>query len=121
MIRNCEPGEDGVCLVCGAKVRAGTKRNCSKPGAARPVHAPEGGVGGHLKSILATIGIHAQPNCSCNKRAAYLDSMGPRWAEDNIETVVGWLQEEARKRRLPFFKTVGRMLVRRAIMFARRR
>ena len=73
---------------------------------------PVSGVGGHLKGILATIGIHATPNCTCNKRATYLDRMGPDWAERNIDRVVGWL---------PFFKTAGKMLVRRAIMLARRR
>ena len=82
---------------------------------------PVSGVGGHLKAILGSIGIHATPNCTCNKKAAYLDRMGPDWTERNLDLVVGWLQEEARKRRLPFFKTAGRLLVRRAIMLARRR
>lgn len=83
----------------------------------RPVSGP----GGHLKAILAAMGIKAGRHCSCSKRAAYMDYMGPRWCEENIELIVGWLQDEAKKRRLPFFKTAGRMLVRRAIMLARRR
>jgi hypothetical protein len=40
--------------------------------------------------------------------------------EANIDTVVGWLREEATKRGLPFLDAAGRMLVRRAIRNARR-
>jgi len=83
-------------------------------------NAPLGrGVGTNIKKMLATIGIHATKNCSCNKRARFLDEMGADWCEVNIDMVVDWLAEEASKRRLPFFRSVGKMLVRRAIRQAR--
>lgn len=73
-----------------------------------------------LKSLLASIGITADDNCPCNARAAEMDVRGCDWCESNIDTIVGWLREEAEKRGLPFVDLAGRMLVRRAIKNARR-
>jgi hypothetical protein len=79
-----------------------------------------GKAGTALKSLLATIGITATPNCSCNARANEMDARGCDWCEDNLDTIVGWLREEATKRGLPFLDAAGRLLVRRAIRNARR-
>jgi len=49
-----------------------------------------------------------------------MDRMGIDWCEQNIETIVEWLKQEATSRGLPFFATAGRMLVRRAINNARK-
>ncbi len=49
-----------------------------------------------------------------------MDARGCEWCEANIDTIVGWLREEAEKRGLPFLDVVGRLLVRRAIRNARR-
>lgn len=49
-----------------------------------------------------------------------MDSAGCDWVEANVETVVGWLREEATKRGLPFLDAVGLMLVKRAVSNARR-
>ena len=49
-----------------------------------------------------------------------MDAKGCDWCEANIDTIVGWLREEAEKRGLPFLDVVGRLLVRRAIRSARR-
>jgi hypothetical protein len=43
----------------------------------------------------------------------------PGWCEDNLDTIVGWLREQAHSRGLPFVDMAGRMLVRRAIRNAR--
>ena len=72
-----------------------------------------------LKKLLARIGITATPDCKCNARAAEMDARGCRWCEENIETIVGWLREEATKRRLPFMDAAGMMIVRKAIRSAR--
>jgi hypothetical protein len=77
-------------------------------------------VGTELKKLLATVGITATPNCSCNARAYEMDRQGADWCESNLDTVVGWLREEAEKRGLPFLDVAGRLLVRRAIRNARR-
>lgn len=116
------------CMACVVSIqeteKSGTVYGVDETHDAYPrwkTEKPTSGVGGHLKALLAKFGIKATQHCTCTKRAAYLDRMGPQWAEENIETVVDWLQEEARKRRLPFFRTAGRMLVRRAIMLAKAR
>lgn len=45
----------------------------------------------------------------------------PGWCAANLETIVGWLREEAEKRKLPFIDAAARLLVRRAIANARRK
>jgi hypothetical protein len=84
--------------------------------------APQLGPGTELKKILAgwPFRIVATPNCSCNARAAEMDSRGCDWCEANIDTIVGWLRKEATKRGLPFLDAAGRLLVKRAIRNARK-
>ena len=79
-----------------------------------------GGPGTELKKSLARIGIQPAKNCACNHRAAVMDRQGCDWCEANIDTIVGWLREEATKRGLPFLDAAGRLLVRRAIRNARK-
>jgi hypothetical protein len=78
------------------------------------------GPGTELKKILAKVGITATPDCSCNARAAEMDRQGVEWCEANLDTIVGWLREQAEARGLPFLGVAGRMLVRRAISNARK-
>lgn len=77
------------------------------------------GVGTELKKLLSKIGINATPNCSCNSRAKLMDDNGIAWCENNIDTIVGWLKEEATKRKLPFVDIAGRILVKKAIKNAK--
>lgn len=83
---------------------------------AKPV--VRGGVGTELSALLARWGIKEKAGCKCKSRAALMDARGIAWCENHIETIVGWLQEEAVKRRLPFVKTLGRLLIRKAIRSA---
>ena len=85
-----------------------------------PPPPPTHGPGTELKKLLAKVGITAAPDCSCNARAAEMDRQGVEWCEANIDTIVGWLREQAEARGLPFIDVAGRMLVRRAISNARR-
>ena len=76
------------------------------------------GPGTELKKMLATIGITAEPTCKCNARAEEMDRMEkafPGWCEANIGVIVGWLREEAERRKLPFVDLAGKLLVKRAI------
>lgn len=82
--------------------------------------APTHGPGTELKKLLKKVGITASPNCSCNARARTMDQWGCDKCEKNVDEIVGWLREEATKRRLPFIDAAGRMLVKRAIKNARR-
>ena len=82
---------------------------------------PAGGPGTELKAMLAMLGISASPNCSCNARARKMDEMGSGWCKENVGTIVGWLQEEAHKRRLPFSRFAARKVVQIAISRAVRK
>lgn len=96
-------------------------RDCHshKPVAEQPAGA---GPGTELKKILAgwPFRIVATPNCSCNAKARTMDAKGIEWCEQNLDTIVGWLREEAAKRKLPFVDMAGRLLVKRAIRNARK-
>jgi len=74
-----------------------------------------------LKEIIKKwLKITATATCSCNARAQTMDANGCDWCEQNIDTIVGWLREEAKKRRLPFVDIAGRVIVKKAIANARK-
>ena len=73
-----------------------------------------------LKKLLASwpLRITADPNCACRARSSEMDRnerKTPGWCNDNIDTIVGWLREQASKRGLPFVDSAGKFLVTRAI------
>jgi hypothetical protein len=71
--------------------------------------------GTELKAMLSWLGVNSDKGCKCNDRAAIMDNEGCQWVKDNVEEVVGWLEEEAKQRGLPFFRTAGKYLVLRAV------
>ena len=79
------------------------------------------GVGTELKGLLSMIGIKSSPTCSCNKRARSMNEHGIQWCKDNIPTIVGWLEEEAKKRKLPFLKFAATKIVKLAIYRAEKK
>ena len=85
-----------------------------------PPAPPTAGPGTELKRILARVGIVATPDCSCNAYAVLMNANGCDWVEANLDTVVGWLREQATARGLPFLDVAGRVLVRRAVANSRR-
>jgi hypothetical protein len=109
----CVVSEDGDDLVVDVDHPAYPRRSrFPQPGTA-------------LKKLLAgwPLRITADPQCACINRAAEMDRKEretPGWCENNIETIVGWLREQAQSRGLPFLDVAGRLLVRRAIANARR-
>lgn len=40
-----------------------------------------------------------------------MDDMGAEWCRQNIETILGWLKEEADRRKLPFVREAVRPMV----------
>jgi hypothetical protein len=113
----------GKCRKCGVlDLFCGSPRACPASAAAiaEPPAPPTHGPGTELKKLLAKVGITATPDCSCNARAAEMDRQGIEWCENNLDTIVGWLREQATARGLPFLDVAGRLLVRRAIANARR-
>ena len=82
------------------------------------------GPGTELKNLLQPWGIVPTSSCACHERARIMDeneAAEPGWCAANLDTIVGWLREEAQKRGLPFLDVAGRVLVRRAIANARRK
>lgn len=92
---------------------------------ARPEAAllPTDGPGTRMRKMLARIGIQPKGrNCQCNEHALEMDRRGADWCEANLETIVDWLEAEARKRPLVgilFSRTAARALVKLAISQAR--
>jgi hypothetical protein len=97
------------------------ERDCHNRKAVVP-RSPDAGAGTELKRLLAgwPFRIVATKTCSCNAKARTMDAKGIEWCEANIDTIVGWLREEAKKRKAPFADFVGRLLVKRAIRNARK-
>jgi len=86
----------------------------------KPPPPPGNGPGTELKAMLSRLGITSTPNCSCNQRAATMNAWGADVCEQRLDEIVGWLKEEATKRKLPFIETAARLLVKRAISNARK-
>lgn len=78
------------------------------------------GPGTILSNMIKTIGIVMTEGCSCRRHAITMNEKGNDWCEENIDTIVGWLREEASKRKLPFLDTIGKLMVSRAIKKSRR-
>lgn len=97
------------------------------PGGGRPFRASSSDrpvvpcrAGAALSQLLGRLGITADDNCPCRKRAAEMDARGCDWCADNLDAIVGWLRDEAARRGLPFVDAAGRAVVRLAIRNARR-
>lgn len=77
------------------------------------------GPGTFLSKTLEKIGIKSSPTCSCKARARTMNEKGNDWCAENVSMIVGWLREEAEKRKLPFVDIAGTLLVKRAISLSR--
>jgi len=82
-----------------------------------------GGAGSELRKMLGSIGIHPRgEKCKCNEHAAEMDRRGPEWCAENIESILDWLEGEAKTRGLVgmlFVRSAARLVVNRAIARAR--
>lgn len=58
------------------------------------------GVGTELKKLASWFGQYADAGCNCQKHADEMDRNGPYWCRNNLDTIVGWLQEEASRRKV---------------------
>jgi len=99
-------------------------RNFRKPRATpqpAAVADPGSGPGTELKRLLAGFPFYIKttPNCRCNARAKQMDVWGVEECEKRLDVIVGWLREEAERRKLPFIEAAGRILVRRSIAAAK--
>jgi hypothetical protein len=104
-----------------AKLAAKLARRAAPPSAAA---APLGrGPGTELRKMLASIGIHPRgEKCRCNQHAHEMDVRGADWCEENLESIIDWLEAEAKTRGLIgalFTRTAARMAVKKAIARSR--
>ena len=73
------------------------------------------GPGSILASMFSAIGIKSTPTCSCRRHALEMNEKGIEWCEQNIDTICGWLEDECKKRSIPYVDAVAKMVVNRAI------
>lgn len=78
------------------------------------------GPGTVLSKMIKSLGIVMSDSCSCRRHAIEMNTQGNDWCEQNIDTVVGWLKEEANRRGLPFVDMIGKLMVGRAIKKSRK-
>lgn len=76
------------------------------------------GPGAALKYLLSLAGIVSSPTCSCNARAAEMDSWGEWESLKRLPEICDWLKEEADKRNLWFFRPAGYALVLAAVFLS---
>jgi hypothetical protein len=79
------------------------------------------GPGTELHTLLNKLRIRPALSCKCMVRIRTMNEWGPDKCRQEIDTILGWLQEEAKKRKLPFIRLVASMLVRRAIRNANKK
>jgi hypothetical protein len=68
------------------------------------------GPGTELKKILSWFAVDT-PTCECLSRAHLMNTWGPQGCRNNMDTILLWLEEEAKNRRIPFVKIVAKQLV----------
>lgn len=82
------------------------------------------GPGTELKGLLKLLGITSSPNCKCNSHARKMDQMEaktPGWCEEHMDTILGWLEEQAKGRKMPFVRMAARQMVKLAIKRANKK
>lgn len=81
---------------------------------------PSGGPGTELHKILKKLGLSPVEGCKCKGRARKMDEWGPDICEDRINEIVGWMEEEAKKRKKWFVRWPAKTIVLIAIKKARK-
>lgn len=72
--------------------------------------------GNMLHAALEKVGFRTTENCQCMARVRKMNRKGKQWCIDNLETIIGWLHQEARVRKMPFSSFGARLLVKRILM-----
>lgn len=79
-----------------------------------------GGPGTELSKSLKRLGFRPKEGCACTEHAADMDRRGVQWCRENVDTIMGWLEDEATRRgfRWLFRMSPVRTLVHNAIAAA---
>jgi hypothetical protein len=86
----------------------------------RTLEQDPNGPGSILTGMIKTLGISSSSTCSCRRHALEMNDQGPDWCEQNMETILSWLRDEAKKRGLPFIDMVGKAMIQRAVNRSRK-
>lgn len=73
------------------------------------------GPGTELAKLITKIGFKPRPGCQCERHTKEMNWNGPDWCSNNIDTIAGWLKEEAKRAGYPFAKLGAKLLIQRAI------
>jgi hypothetical protein len=72
------------------------------------------GPGTNLKRYLSWFASET-PDCPCQDRAKVMNAWGPDLCKKNMDIILGWLQESASKKGIPFVRFIAKIIVSRAI------
>lgn len=86
----------------------------------RTMEEDPNGPGTVLAKMIKSLGIVMSDSCACRRHALEMNKNGNDWCEQNVDTIVGWLREEAKRRGLPFIDTIGKLMVTRSIKKSRK-
>lgn len=86
----------------------------------RTMEQDPNGPGTVLAKMIKSLGIVMSDSCACRRHAIEMNAKGNDWCADNVDTIVGWLREEAKRRGLPFVDMVGKLMVSRAVKKSRK-
>lgn len=73
------------------------------------------GPGTELRKLIAKFGFKPKAGCKCTQHIREMDLKGEQWCRDNVDTIVGWLREEAARSGYPFTEIGAKILIKRAI------
>ena len=95
-----------------------------QPNGAKPNQTPRPqphGPGTELTKLFRPIRPFVRKGCKCEEHAAEMDRRGCDWCEANLDTIIGWLEQEAAASHLVFSRPMAEKLVTWAIRRARRK
>ena len=109
IINNCLENIDNEIFVLEDEVY---KNLCEK-------YKKNEGVGFELKKMFSSVGIKIEENSFIDKKLIDMNNLGIGWCELNQKIILYWLELEAKERKIPFVRIVGRMLLLKAIKKAK--
>ncbi|QNN24329.1 sulfotransferase [Planctomycetales bacterium ZRK34] len=77
--------------------------------------------GTELHALLSKFGIEADGDCSCMDHVREMNAKGIVWCRENIDTIVGWLEQEAANRAIVFSRTIAKQIIKLAIKRAEKK
>lgn len=104
-IKECD-----ICLSSESRVNLLTITRAKKLSPSLDIKLNNSTIGTDLHSLLAPY-LSEVEDCGCHEHAEILDLWTPEYIKKNIDRVVEWLAESARKRSLPFSYAITRIFL----------